>query len=145
MGSNEPNTSYLYNSLYGFKQAARNWNNLVNDVLTKLGFTRSQADNCLYVHPTLHIILLVYVDDILGAAPKTTQLAWFHKEFNKDFKANNLEEVSKFLGMRITRDRKNKKIYLDQEMYLDKALGKFGVPNGRHNAVTTPANGYENL
>lgn len=53
--------------------------------------------------------------------------------------------IGKLLGVRITRDRKNKTIYLDQEQYLDKVPGQFGVSKAKHKAKTIPAADYKNL
>jgi len=64
-------------SLYGLKQAARNWNQLLRKALLEWGFTQSQADPCLYIHLKRKIWLLVYVDDIAIAAPKKQDIKWF--------------------------------------------------------------------
>lgn len=136
----------LNKSLYGLKQAARNWNTLLKAALLEMGFQQSQADHCLFVHPK-GITLLVYVDDILGAAKSTELLKWFDKQLKKSFTANCLFEVKKFLGMRITRDRKNRRIYIDQESYIDKVLRKLGFPNSKSDAKPPriPVSGYEDL
>src|SRR6266480_4769844 len=47
--------------------------------------------------------------------------------------------------MRITRDRKNRTLYLDQEKYLDKTLRKFGIGNARHVPISTPIDNYNDL
>ena len=54
-------------SLYGLKQAARDWNNLCRDHLRTIGFKQSLADPCLFTHSSRTIHLLVYIDDILCA------------------------------------------------------------------------------
>jgi hypothetical protein len=60
-------------------------------------------------------MLLVYVDDILTAALISKEVSWFSKTLHKRFNSKDLKGVSKVLGIRITRDRRNKAIYLDQE------------------------------
>ena len=56
----------LKKSLYGLKQAARQWNKKLHSVLLEMGFTRLKSDASIYVYVKgeLRIIVPVYVDDI---------------------------------------------------------------------------------
>lgn len=57
----------LIKSLYGLKQASREWNHEFTKVLIVEGFQHSAHDQCLFtkgVGPTF-LCLLVYVDDVL--------------------------------------------------------------------------------
>jgi hypothetical protein len=135
----------LLRSLYGLKQAARNWNLLMKDELLKMGFIQSKADPCLFVHPPRGIRLLVYVDDLAAAAHDVAELHWFFNNLDNRFNAKDLGEMDKILGVRITRDRKKRTIQLDQEQYLDKVLTKFGIPNARAKEVSTPIDSYDDL
>jgi hypothetical protein len=69
----------------------------------------------LFTKPDSKLMLLVYVDDILIAALTSKEVSWFSKTLYKRFNSKDLGGVSKVLGIRITRDRRNKAIYLDQE------------------------------
>ncbi|KAL0355837.1 UNVERIFIED_CONTAM: Copia protein [Sesamum radiatum] len=64
----------LKKSLYGLKQASRQWNQEFTDKIKAFGFTQSSHDYCLFVKGSgLQLIaLLVYVDDILITAPTET-------------------------------------------------------------------------
>ena len=132
-------------SLYGLKQAGRDWNLLLRKFLIENGFEQSLADPCLYTHKGMGISLLVYVDDIAAAAKDTVALKWFEKKLSARFNAKNLGEIVKLLGMRITRDRKSKTIYLDQEQYISATLDKFGITAEKHKAKKIPAADYEHL
>ena len=133
-------------SLYGLKQAGRDWNLLLRDfIVHNCGFKQSLADPCLFAHEKRKIYLLVYVDDIAAASEDMKQIDWFYKNLSLRFNAKNLGEISKLLGVRITRDRQNGTIYLDQEQYLDKTLTSFGFPNGKYAAKKILAADYENL
>jgi Reverse transcriptase (RNA-dependent DNA polymerase)/gag-polypeptide of LTR copia-type len=133
-------------SLYGLKQAGRDWNLLLRDYLIgQCGFTQSLADPCLFVNRDRKLYLLVYVDDILAAAEHQTEIDWFAKMLSRRFNTKNLGEISKVLGMRVIRDRKARTIYLDQEQYLDRVLNKFGVTAAKHKAKTIPATDFSNL
>jgi hypothetical protein len=100
-------------SLYGLKQAARDWNKLIRKELIRWGFVQSLADPCMFTHSTNSVKLLVYVDDIVAGAKKQGELDWFYKMLSERFKAKNLGEINKILGARITRDRKNRTLEID--------------------------------
>ena len=53
-------------SVYGLKQASREWYNTLGEFLHSLDFTRSRIDPCLFIRPG--IIIFIYVDDIIIAA-----------------------------------------------------------------------------
>ena len=58
----------LRKCLYGLKQAPRAWYTNIDAYLSSLGFTRSEEDYNLYI--SKHVILLLFVDDILLFGPK---------------------------------------------------------------------------
>jgi hypothetical protein len=132
-------------SLYGLKQSARDWNLLCRNYLLEIGFEQSLADPCLFTKPDSKLMLLVYVDDILAAAPTSKEVSWFGKTLHKRFNSKDLGGVSKVLGIRITRDRRNKAIYLDQEQYLDSVLKRFGITQGKHKKKCIPLADYSQL
>ncbi|MCO5606659.1 hypothetical protein L7F22_060847 [Adiantum nelumboides] len=60
-------------SLYGLKQASRQWYKKFDAFMLKHGYKRSHADHCLYIkcdEEGSPIILVLYVDDMLIAAKK---------------------------------------------------------------------------
>jgi hypothetical protein len=136
-------------SLYGLKQSARDWNILCKNELKKLGFTQSLADPCLFTHAQRGITLLVYVDDIAAAAKDNADLTWFFDKFRQRFNTKDLGEISKILGMRITRNRRTRELFIDQEEYLQKILPRLGLPLESSSTVKprpTPVSGkYEKL
>ncbi|KAL2243485.1 UNVERIFIED_CONTAM: Retrovirus-related Pol polyprotein from transposon RE1 [Sesamum indicum] len=60
----------LKKSLYGLKQASRQWNSEFTERIKGLGFTQSKYDYCLFTKGNNNnfIALLIYVDDVLIAA-----------------------------------------------------------------------------
>jgi hypothetical protein len=53
-------------SIYGLKEASRQWYLKFDEVVKKFGFVKNQVDNCIYIKIKEHmfIILVLYVDDI---------------------------------------------------------------------------------
>ena len=58
----------LKKSLYGLKQASRQWYKKFDSFMVGHGYTRTNADHCVYVRKFPNgkfVILLLYVDDML--------------------------------------------------------------------------------
>ena len=57
----------LQKSLYGLKQASRNWYQKFTTFLQGLGFKQSRADHSLFLFDTKHLFVaaLIYVDDVI--------------------------------------------------------------------------------
>ena len=62
----------LKKSLYGLKQAPRVWNETLKSALTKLNFTCSSTDLCVYTRTVSSspIIMVMHVDDIIITGAK---------------------------------------------------------------------------
>ncbi|KAI1005005.1 hypothetical protein K3495_g3211 [Podosphaera aphanis] len=131
-------------SLYGLKQATRDWNLLCREALLRWCFVQSLADPCVFTHKN-GVILLVYVDDIVAAAPKTTLLDWLFRSLSGRFNAKTPGKIKKVLGVRATRERENKTIYLDQEQYITGVLDRFGITEAQHKKKRIPAADHEML
>ncbi|KAE8181851.1 hypothetical protein CF336_g8765 [Tilletia laevis] len=72
-------------------------------------------------------MLLVYVDDILVAAPKGGSVEATKAELLSLFKGTDLGPAHYCLGIRIERNREQKTISLDQERYAEEVLARFGM------------------
>lgn len=124
---------HLLKSLYGLKQSPRNWYLLCSDFIIRvMGFTATVSDPCLFfkISRTGQLMLLfLFVDDMQAAFDKADEAEWLeaHALLFKRFKITDLGESKFMLGMRITRDRAARTITLDQELYVTKALEKFGL------------------
>ncbi|RAQ99895.1 CoA-transferase family III [Stemphylium lycopersici] len=135
----------ILKSLYGLKQAARDWNQLCVSKLREIGFTQSEVDPCLLIHKKREIIILIHVDDIPIAAPKLTDVLWFKRELGKIFKIKDLGEPEKILGMRVTRDRKRGILKLDQGHFVRDSLAKMGMNHEKAAPTHSPMDSYEAL
>ena len=133
----------LQKALYGLKQAPRQWYLLIAGFLKDtLGFTACVSDPCLFVKTTLtqrRIILFLFVDDMQVGVHKLDVPEWqtLHQKLKDRFDISDLGECKYMLGMHIVRDRATRIIKLDQELYITKALEKFGLDLSRSDR--TPA------
>lgn len=130
-------TYRLRKALYGLKQAARAWHAKLLAELTKLGFTASDADPCMFYKGAEgdKIYLLIYVDDgILIGAKKNIQAAL--AAIAGAFDIKDIGEVTYFLGLQLRRDWDQGKIWLGQPKYARDMLDRFGMTDCK--AVRSP-------
>lgn len=120
-------TVRLKKSLYGLKQASRNWNKKFDDAVRELDFCPLKSDCCIYKSKSRGIILLLYVDDILILAKNPQDLAWIKSELGRLFQMKDMNVVKHFLGMEIQRDFENQKLEISQSRYVEKILRRFGM------------------
>ena len=78
----------LNKSIYGLKQAFRQWYLKFNDTITSFRFKENTVDRCIYlkVSGSKFIFLILYVDDILLAS---SDLGLLHT--TKKFLSENFE------------------------------------------------------
>jgi transposase InsO family protein len=126
----------LIKTLYGLKQAGREWNKELDDKLKQHGFTRSKADPCVYVkHDEKNIVILtVWVDDLLIFASSESFLNKVKDELRSEWDITDLGEPSKIVGIEITRTHNTIKI--SQEKYIESILKKEGMDGA--NPISTP-------
>jgi hypothetical protein len=70
----------LCQSLYGLKQAARDWYDLCSGQLKRMGFNTIPSDPCVFHNPATGVIVGLYVDDLLIAAKKLREIQDFKKD-----------------------------------------------------------------
>jgi hypothetical protein len=68
-----------------------------------------------------------------------------YSKLSERFTTKNLGEVTLLLGIKITRNRKTREIFLDQSQYLEGVLNKFGIGAAKHRKRGTPIRDYKNL
>ena len=90
------------------------------------------------------IILLLYVDDMLIIGHDTSKIEKLKKELsNKFFAMKDLGLAKQILSMKISRDRKNGKLWLSQEGYIEKVLERFNMSKAK--VVCSPLAGHFKL
>ena len=128
----------LNKSMYGLKQAAKCWNDTISSFLMELGFGRLEGEPCVFqlVREKAFIVLALYVDDILSFSNDQRLAEFVKSKLAARFQIHDLGELSSFLGMKVQRDRKAGKLFVDQSSYAAKVLQSFGMD--QCNPVATP-------
>ena len=131
----------LFKALYGLKQASRAWNLQFHGVLTELGFTRTHADAGVYVrhqHGGVLIIIL-YVDDITLMGSSLDNITSTKDALSDRYEMTDLGEIESYLGMRIVRNRAERRIEIDQSGYIADVLERFGMTDANPHHTPLPA------
>ncbi|KAL0448993.1 UNVERIFIED_CONTAM: Retrovirus-related Pol polyprotein from transposon TNT 1-94 [Sesamum latifolium] len=125
----------LLKSLYGLKQASRQWNQEFTSKLLSFGFSQSAHDRCFFVKGSGDdfIAVLVYVDDVLVTSPSSILIAEVKAYLDKLFTMKDLGLASYFLGLQIARSSGTS---LTQAKYIQDILLDIGLQHAK--AATTP-------
>ena len=108
----------LKKSLYGLRQSATRIYSARWTIISRTSASaRSKWDPCVYVFEdkTGNAILTLYVDDILLLGNNKQLLGKMKNQLMDRFEMTDLGDVSKVLGMNITRDRENGMITIGQK------------------------------
>ena len=121
----------LKKSLYGLRQSRKNWFDIMDDHPSNAGFRSLKLGSCVYVFKdkTGTTILTLYVDDIFLLGNNKQLLDKLKKQLMDDFEMTDLGDVSKVLGMNVTRDRENGTITIDQKDYREDILERYDMTN----------------
>lgn len=135
----------LKKGLYGLKQAARLWALEVRKLLRELGYQMIPADECLYWHPEKGVYVATHVDDFLILGANTNAIQELKSQLSKRFTMKDLGQCHTFLGIEISRNRKDRTIHLCQKSYIEKVLRVFGMESATGKATPMEANGTQIL
>ena len=119
----------LHKSIYGLKQAFRQWYIKFDEVVTANGFKENIVDQSIYmkVSGSKFIFLVLYVDDILLTANDTDLLIESKQLLFSHFDMKDLEEASYVLGIQILCDRRSGIMRLSQLTYIERILKRFNL------------------
>jgi hypothetical protein len=117
----------LTKSLYGLKQASRQWFAKFSTTLLDNGFQQFKADYSLFtrVKGNTFVALLVYVDDIIIASNDASAVSQLTTYLNTKFKLKDLGPLKFFLGLEIARCSKG--ISICQRKYTLEILEDAGL------------------
>jgi Reverse transcriptase (RNA-dependent DNA polymerase)/Integrase core domain/GAG-pre-integrase domain/gag-polypeptide of LTR copia-type/Chromo (CHRromatin Organisation MOdifier) domain len=148
------NVLKLNKALYGLKQAPREWWLELDQFLNSLGYKASELDECLYqkIINNQRIYLTLYVDDTLAIYPNSLENIWLEDKtkISAKYSIKDLGDCEWILHMKVTRDRNNKIITLDQSAYLDKIIQQYNLSEAKpatdpfaYNDLTVPPDKME--
>ncbi|MBW0520743.1 hypothetical protein O181_060458 [Austropuccinia psidii MF-1] len=122
--------------LYGLKQSRWCWYKCLSDTLKRFAFYPSQEYPCLFFNNKKEDLcfVFVHVDDMIIGGNKAC-VEDLNKEMKKVFVLDDMGKANFILGIKLERNRGEKKITLSQRLYIDKLLDKYGMSQC-HNVLT---------
>ncbi|KAL2885569.1 Retrovirus-related Pol polyprotein from transposon TNT 1-94 [Ceratocystis lukuohia] len=124
--------------LYGLKQAAYQWNEDCTGYLKSLGFENIVTEPCLLYHAGRKMLVLLYVDDITIAAMDDKSIKWFKQLFSKRFVIKDLGETTQIIGIQVSRDRPQRRLWINQRQYIRRMVEEARFDEHRRSPIRTP-------
>jgi len=117
----------LLKSIYGLKQASRQWYSKLSNSLISLGYSHSIADYSLFTKQNKDhfTALLVYVDDIVLTGNDYNEIQQVKSFLNAKFMIKDLGNLRYFLGLEVARSPSG--IVLNQRKYVLELLHDTGL------------------
>ena len=133
----------ILKGLYGLKQSARGWNKIFFDFLKEYALIQSTVDPCIfYSTQAPRLILALWVDDGLVMCRDQSLLHKMISHLRTKFEVA-VGDVDVYIGMHITRDLPNHRLFVDQQCFTETLLVKYGLHNV--NIVSTPSDPHVHL
>ncbi|KAJ6114763.1 hypothetical protein N7486_000541 [Penicillium sp. IBT 16267x] len=117
----------LLRALYGLRIAPRLWQQDATRVLRDLGLEQVAEDPCVFVGEG--IIVFFYVDDILIASHHMAKerARQLEQELEKHWELTDQGDAEWFLGIRILRNRAERKLWLVQDSYFTSVAERYNL------------------
>ncbi len=131
----------LNKALYGLKQGGREWYQCINEFFTKdLGLTHTYADHSVYIYQTgsSTTIIPLYVDDLLISYNDNDAMLHLKAGLERWFKMVDVGPASWVLGMRVSNDLRKGTISLNQSLYIQNVVERFGMADCKPAATPLP-------
>ncbi|PNH37587.1 hypothetical protein VD0003_g10283, partial [Verticillium dahliae] len=112
----------LKRALYGLRRSPLLWHKLLSEAMRKIGLVALEEDNCVFMGKGM--IVFFYVDDIILMNRKEDRQAAeeLKNQLKSLFEMRELGEVRWFLGIRVIRDRSQRKLWLSLENYITEKM-----------------------
>ncbi|XP_016199805.1 uncharacterized protein LOC107640820 [Arachis ipaensis] len=103
----------LEKSLYGLKQASRQWNFKLKSVLIELGYNQCKSDYSMFTksQSTGFTVILVYVDDLVLAGDDLLEIERVKQTLHDRFRIKDIGDLRFFLGLEVARSSKGIALY----------------------------------
>ena len=118
----------LLKSLYGLKQSASNWREVIKQFFIEHCCTQSENDQCVFLMNSNagKLIYVIWVDDIIVLADSMKMMEYGKNILKKRFKMKDLGTITRFLGITFT-SHVDGSMSMDQNQYLSSILEKAGM------------------
>ena len=126
----------LNKSLYGLKQASRQWYAKLTEALYSKGYTHSLNDYSLFhkKSETSSIFVVVYVDDVILTGTNVSEIEELKTFLHDQFKIKDLGKLHYFLGMEVL--YKDDGLIISQRKFVHDMLKHYKVAS--MNSCTSP-------
>ncbi|XP_020972603.1 uncharacterized protein LOC107627359 [Arachis ipaensis] len=131
----------LDKSLYGLKQASRQWNLRLSGFLQQHDFIKSSHDHSFFTKHTNNglAVILVYVDDLILFGDNMVEIETIKKALDAEFSIKDLGKLKFFLGMEVARSSQGIALY--QRKYTLDLLEEYGMLEAKPASVPMLYNG----
>ncbi|KAL0410029.1 UNVERIFIED_CONTAM: Retrovirus-related Pol polyprotein from transposon RE2 [Sesamum latifolium] len=128
----------LKRSLYGLKQASRQWNIELTTKLHEFGYIQCPHDHCLFFKATAtcFVALLVYVDDILLTGNSEDEIIAVKSYLHSLFTIKDLGSAKYFLGLELARSAHG--LLVTQQKYLTDILRDVNLLDAKVTSTPLP-------
>ncbi|XP_019242575.1 PREDICTED: uncharacterized protein LOC109222711, partial [Nicotiana attenuata] len=115
----------LQKSLYGLRQASRQWYAKLSQSLSSRGYTSSPNDYSLFTRGSgdSFVVLAVYVDDIILTGTDSTEISALKSFLHQQFWIKDLGSLSYFLGIEVLYSSTG--VLLHQKKFIADMLSEF--------------------
>ncbi|GJR39735.1 zinc finger, CCHC-type containing protein [Tanacetum coccineum] len=117
----------LVKSLYGLKQALKQWHQKFDHTMLESGFKINECDKCVYVKDTSsgYVIMCLYVDDMLIIGSNDKMIKSTKEMLKSKFDMKDIGLADVILGTKIIQTQNG--LVLSQAHYVDKILNTHNV------------------
>ncbi|GJV81387.1 retrovirus-related pol polyprotein from transposon TNT 1-94 [Tanacetum coccineum] len=121
----------LKKALYGLKQAPKTWYDRLKAFFIKHEYSMEMVDNTLFTKKSKshHIIVQIYVDDIIFSSTSQNLCDDFAKIMHDEFEMGMMRELNFFMGLQIKQIEDG--IFFNQSKYIKEMLKKFGLEDSK--------------
>ena len=100
-------------------------------MLIDLNFSPFILDQSIFLNNTTSIIIISYIDELLIYKPNIENIQALKIALSKKIEITNLDEISYYLDIEVTRDRAKKSLCVSQRKFIEELLNKFQKSNLR--------------
>ena len=136
--------------LYGLKQSAFGWHEMISGWLLDHGFENLDSDGVTFKKETVNkdgtvskLLLTIHVDDAIVATNDDAFYKKFMDELGKSFELSASGKLTWFLGCKVEQDLIKGTVRMSQEKYCNDVLTRFKMSDA--NAVHTPCEANQHL